>query len=206
MPESDPQVPHLYARNCIPVDVEHFVVNYPIIPLSTTPTTTSTTTTSFDIDDIDAQAVLASNVSPPPHLKLLFMPKVVRDGSTCRIIQLRFLKSKNKFVWMSFGQPLLYPDPSRDKPRLRLPAPSLDVKFDYEDMMNFTRFNNIESDGSYYRAAVGDPLDARGYGEFIDGRWKTDKSGKRVLGKDGKPIWLDARWKDGKFTPPTSSK
>ena len=183
------------------------MVNYPILPPTTTTTTTSTTTTTppTSVDDIDHQAILASGVVPP-HLKLLYMPKVVRDGSTSRIIQLRYSKPKNKFVWMSFGQPLLYPDPSRVKPRLRLPAPSLDVKFDYEDMMNFTRFHNIESDGSYYRAGVGDPLDARGYGEYIDGKWKTDKKGNRVLGKDGKPIWIDARWTVPKSVPPTASK
>ena len=186
------------------------MVNYPIIPLSTSTATTSTTTTTttppIDVNTIDHQAILASGVDVPPHLKLLYMPKVVRDGSTCRIIQLRYLKPKKKFVWMSFAQPILYPDPSREKPRLRIPAPNLTVKFDYEDMMNFTRFYNIESDGSYYRAAMGDPADARGYGEFVDGKWKTDKKGKKVLDKTGKPIWLDARWKDGKSVPPTSSK
>ena len=196
MPESNPVVPQLIARQCIPLDVEHYVVNYPIVPLATTsdaPTTTTTaTTTTGDVSDVDHEAVIATGVVPP-HLKLFYMPKVIREGSTCRIVQFRFLKSKNRFVWMSFAQPLLHPDPNQVKPRLRIPAPNLVAKFEVEDMMNFLRFYNIESDGSYYKAAIGDPLDARGYGEFIEGHWKNGK-------------WVEDHWKTGKSVPPSSSK
>ena len=129
----------------------------------------------------------------PPHLKLFYMPKVIREGSTTRIVQFRYCKPKGKFVWMSFAQPVLDSSTPNAKPRLRIPAPNLVIKFEYEDMMNFLRFFNTESDGSYYRAAIGDPLDARGYGEYVEGKWK-----------DGK--WIDEHWKNCKSVPPSSSK
>lgn len=163
MPESSPPIPQLYARYCIPLTVDRYELRQPVIPLPSTALATTTPATTLDVTNTDHDQILTSGVVPP-HLKLFYMPKIVKNGTSYRICQFRYCEEKSEWVWMSLAQPLSYPDLTRVRPRLRIPCPSLEQKFDLEEVLDFLRTYNIRENGSYYKAAVGDDSTARGYG------------------------------------------
>ena len=92
------------------------------------------------------------------------MPKIVKSGATYRICQFRYCEEKSDWIWMSLAQPLSYPDLTKVRPRLRIPCPTLEQKFDLEEVLDFLRTHNIRENGSYYKAGVGDDSTGRGYG------------------------------------------
>ena len=160
--------------------IDRYELRQPIIPLPTTAlatTTTSTTsTTSFDANAIDHTAIMNSG-DVPSHLKLFYMPKIVKDGNSYRICQFRYSEDKGSWTWMCLGQPLSYPDTTKVRPRLRIACPSVEQKFDFEEVLDFLCIYNTRENGTFYRAAIGDGSTGRGYGE----RGTASPSRKRKL-------------------------
>ena len=101
----------------------------------------------------------------PPHLEPQFIPKIHRDGNSVRLCQYRYDDQQKRFVHQTLAQPLRDPTPGQINPQLRISCPTLDKKFVMEEVLDFLRFYNIRSDGSYYKATPERIHDGRGYGE-----------------------------------------
>ena len=160
--------PQLYARHAVPVTVERYEVGYGVLPLPTTATSTSTATTAGTTTPISpADQEILKNCGPddiPPHLAPYFTPKLIRDGTSVRLGQVRFDETTQRFCWQVFAQPLRMPTERTVHPQLRISCPSVDKKFDMEAIIHFTRHYNIRSNGSYYKATPERVCDGRGYG------------------------------------------
>ena len=159
-----------YSRYCIPMDTDAYEIGFACVPLSmttgttttTTPTTTSTSTPLPLTADQHSEHFKAGSV--PPHLALYYAPKVVKVGTTLRICQLRYNRTTNNIEWMCLAH-ALSPNTSVDsfKPKLRVKCPSLEKKFTCEDILNFLRYYNVESDGTFYAASIDTSNDAAGF-------------------------------------------
>ena len=159
-------LPDQYPRYIVPVAVERYELKYDVLPLPTTSTATSTTTLT-DAPTTPEEHVALLNSDPesiPPHLALQFTPKLLRDGSTVKLYQWRFDDQQGKFCWQAFAQPIRPPTTTQVNPQLRISCPGLDKKFCFEALLDFTRYHNIRSDGTFYRATPERIYDGRGYG------------------------------------------
>ena len=162
----DTGLPALYPRYIVPVAVERYEINYDVIPLpSTTPTTSTTTPIAFPTTTEEHVALL--NCDPesiPTHLAPQFAVKLLRNGNTVRLYQWRFDDQQKRFCWHTFAQPIRPPTTTTINPQLRISCPGLDKKFSMEEIIDFGRYFNIRSDGSFYRATPVRIYDGRGYG------------------------------------------
>lgn len=163
--------------------VERYEIGYGVLPLPTTSTTSTTTGSAVPFSPAEQEMLLhCSSGEIPPHLAPYFIPKLVRDGSTVRLGQVRFDETTKKFCWQVFAQPLRAPTATTIRPQLRISCPNMDKKFTMEDIIHFTRHYNIRSDGSFYKATPEKLGVSNGYGEY--GTLAPTMSGKTYFSTD----------------------
>ena len=159
-------LPDLYPRYMLPLAVEKYEIKFGVLPLSSVTSTTSTPMVVSTPNTPDEHLALL-HCAPdniPPHLAPQFIPKVIREGTTVRLCQYRYDEQRKEFTHQTLAQPLRDPTPGQIRPHLRISCPSLDKKFCMEEVLDFLRFYNIRSDGSFYRATPERIHDGRGYG------------------------------------------
>ena len=167
---SPPGKPQLYAKYLIP-RADEYVLDFGVLPLPTTvaSTTSSTTTVSTSTTDAPAPpsnvAILLSEAPIPSHQTHFFVPKLIRDRGTVRLVHYRYDEQRKCFCWQVMAQPLR--EPTSKKPSFRISCPNLDRKFDFESVFWFIRDYNIRADGTYYKACAGPvKTNCRGYGKL----------------------------------------
>ena len=113
----------------------------------------------------DAHKELLASETVPEHIKPFLIPKLVREGSTVRLVQYRFDERQQRFCWQSLAQPVNPSSTSSIRPYLRLPCPSIESKHDFEEILWFLLHHNTRPDGTYYIAVpAGTVPPSRGYG------------------------------------------
>ena len=171
--------PQLFARFCIPVNQDVYEFNSTVVPLSTT-TSTTTTSTSASTQSVSLPSTSAEHLELlhceeiPAHIAPYFIPKVIREGTVVKLVQYRYDAQRKAFCWHVLAQPLREPKPGQTKPQLRLTCPNLDKKFTIEEVLDFLRYFNINSDGSYYKATPEVFHPGRGFGKRGDFAPATD--------------------------------
>ena len=147
--------------------VEKYEIGFTVLP-STTASTTTSTTPPLAMPTTPEEHLALLHCDPndiPPHIAPQFIPKIIRDGNTVRLCQYRFDDQRKQFVHQTLAQPIQEPSPGQRFLHTRISCPSLDKKEDVEEVLDFLRFHNIRSDGTYYRATPERIHDGRGYGE-----------------------------------------
>ena len=157
--------PQLYARHCIPLNTGVYEVLWGVLPLPDAPSTSTALASESSLPSTPSEhAALLSSTEIPAHIQPFFVPKLLREGNTVKLYQLRFDERQNKFCYHVLAQPLRQPTATTINPQLRLSCPSVERKFDVEDILNFLRYRNIRPDGTYYAATPETIPDGRGYG------------------------------------------
>ena len=166
--DDDTGVTYSCPKNIIPCAVDRYEVNFDVLPLPTTTTTTSTTTPpSLPSTPGEHLALLHSDPeSLSPLVKAQFTPKLLRQGSTIRLYHWRYDEQQKKFCWHAFAQPIRPPATTQVNPELRISCPSLAKKYDYEAIIDFSRYYTIRPDGTYYQATPERIYDGSGYGPY----------------------------------------
>lgn len=144
--------------------MDTYEVNFGVLPLDTPVTDAGVASESMLPSTPDEHSALLASAEIPPHVQPFFIPKLLREGKTVRLYQMRFDEQQKKFCYHVLAQPLREPTPTTVKPQLRLSCPNIDKKFETEDVLNFLRYNNIRSDGTYYAATPEAIPTGRGYG------------------------------------------
>ena len=159
--------PQLYARFCIPLNLGVYEVNFGVLPLDTPTTVAGVASESSLPSTTEEHAALLASTTLPPHIQPFFIPKLLREeGKTVRLYQMRFDEQQKRFRYHVLAQPLREPTAKTVKPQLRISCPSIDKKFDVENVLNFLRYYNTRSDGSYYVATPEVIPDGSGYGPY----------------------------------------
>lgn len=136
------------------------------LPSTTSTTTPTTVATTNPISPADQELLKTCGPDDiPSHLAHYFTPKLIRDGNTVRLCQVRFDEATQRYCWQVFAQPLRMPTEKTVHPQLRISCPSLDKKFDMEAIIHFTRHRNLRADGTYYKATPERIMDGKGYGK-----------------------------------------
>ena len=148
--------PSLVARHAIPLNMDRYEIGFGVYDPSTAATTSTTPPTMSTSSTLPATTSSHKEILDsgeiPDVLAPYFIPRIVRDGTTVRLIQLRFDEQQGRFCWQSLAQPLKSTTTAPVRPYLRLSCPDLISKFDYEAMLHFLRYHNTRPDGTYYVA------------------------------------------------------
>lgn len=143
-----------------------YEVNFGVLPLNTPTTDAGVASESSLPTTAEGTAALMTSAEIPVHIQPFFVPKLLREGGTVRLYQMRYDEQQKRFRYHMLAQPLREPTAKTVKPQLRISCPNIDKKFNMEDIINFLRYYNTRSDGSYYPGTPEIVPPDHGYGEY----------------------------------------
>ena len=109
----------------------------------------------------------------PRHLTILYEPKTIKVGNKRHMVQFRYCPTKKKFCWKIFNRPLIRNAARTEHPIVDLSRTGLDLdevvilgREDgeivwttklcvMEDVMNFLKYYDVDSNGKIYVAVPG---------------------------------------------------